>query len=43
MKKELSNAEVKMEESSFTITLECVDDDGENEVDVNPTDPKTDQ
>ena len=43
MKKELSNAEVKMEESSFAITLECVDDDGENEVDVDPGDSKTDQ
>ena len=43
MKKELSNAEVKMEESSFAITLECVDDDGENEVDVDPSDPNTDQ
>ena len=36
MKRELSNAEVKMEESSFAVTLECVDDDGENEVDVDP-------
>ena len=41
MKKELSNAEVKMEESSFAVTLECVDDDRENEVDVDPGDPKT--
>ena len=41
MKRELSNAEVKLEESSFAVTLECVDDDGENEVDVDPGDPKT--
>ena len=40
MKKELSNAEVKMEDSSFAVTL---DDDGENERDVDPGDPKTDQ
>ena len=34
LKKEFSNAEVKMEESSFAATLECVDDNGENEVNM---------
>ena len=41
LKKELSNAEVKMEESSFPATLECEDDDGENEVNMDLKDPKT--
>ena len=41
MKRELSNAEVKMEESSFAVTLECIEGDGGNEVDVDPGDPTT--
>ena len=41
-KKELSNAEVKMEETSFAATLECVaDDHGENDVNMDLKDPKT--